>query len=185
MSKTNLIRFELLMDAGNGAQKAGDILIKAFAKMGNYVFIEPIIPAEISPPKRTPHSMSGVVIRLSDQEMTNIGSYSEFMLVEHEILLNRRLDDEEFSKDSIVLLDMGDSKRAGDAYEVAIQRAKDYGLNVIAFDIDEDSRSIMKELNGNGKNMFYLGLLTQIFNVDPADIEAFIRSTFRSCLKIN
>ena len=84
------------------------------------------------------------------------------MLVEHEILLNRRLDDEEFSKDSIVLLDMGDSKRAGDAYEVAIQRAKDYGLNVIAFDIDEDSRSIMKELNGNGKNMFYLGLLTNI-----------------------
>ena len=57
MAKTNLMRFELLMDAGNGAQKAGDILIKAFAKLGNYVFIEPIIPAEISPPKRTPHSM--------------------------------------------------------------------------------------------------------------------------------
>ena len=53
MKELNNIRFELLMDAGNGALKAGDILIKAFAKAGAFVYIEPIIPAEISPPKRT------------------------------------------------------------------------------------------------------------------------------------
>ena len=97
MTTISNMRFELLMDAGNGAQKAGDILIKAFAKSGVYVYIEPIIPAEISPPKRTPHSLSGVVIRLSDKELTNIGSYSDIVFVEHEILLNRRLDDTEFS----------------------------------------------------------------------------------------
>ena len=34
MQKKSNFRFELLMDAGNGAQKAGDILIKAFAKKG-------------------------------------------------------------------------------------------------------------------------------------------------------
>ena len=65
MSKKDVMRFELLMDAGNGAQKAGDILIKTLAKSGRCVFIEPLIPAEISPPKRTPHSMSGVVIRVA------------------------------------------------------------------------------------------------------------------------
>ena len=58
-------RFELLLDAGFGAQKAGDILIKAFAAMGKNVFIEPMIPAEISPPPRTPYSLSGVIIRFS------------------------------------------------------------------------------------------------------------------------
>ena len=38
------------MDAGFGAQKAGDILIQAFVASGKYVYIEPMIPAEISPP---------------------------------------------------------------------------------------------------------------------------------------
>ena len=51
--KVRVSRFELLMDAGFGAQKAGDILISAFAHMGRYVYIEPMIPAEISPPARS------------------------------------------------------------------------------------------------------------------------------------
>ena len=45
----HIARFELLMDAGFGAQKAGDILIRAFAHTGRKVFIEPMIPAEIEP----------------------------------------------------------------------------------------------------------------------------------------
>ena len=74
------------------------ILIKTFAKTGRYVFIEPLIPAEISPPKRTSHSLSGAVIRMSTNDISNIGSASDLKLVEHEILLSRRLDDQEFSK---------------------------------------------------------------------------------------
>ena len=52
--KRHVSRFELVMDAGFGAQKAGDILIRALARTGRDVYIEPIIPAEISPPARTP-----------------------------------------------------------------------------------------------------------------------------------
>ena len=59
--RRKIVRFELLMDAGFGAQKAGDILIKAFARAGKYVFIEPMIPAEISPPPRTSAALSGVI----------------------------------------------------------------------------------------------------------------------------
>ena len=62
-------RFELLMDAGFGAQKAGDILIRAFARMGKYVFIEPTIPAEISPPVRTRPALSGVIIRVAEFDL--------------------------------------------------------------------------------------------------------------------
>lgn len=173
------LRFELLMDAGNGAQKAGDILIKAFAKAGVFVFIEPIIPAEISPPKRTPHSMSGVVIRLSDQEISNIGSYTDVVFVEHEILLDRRLDDAEFQVASLVFLDQGARKRAEDAYEEVEVRAAKEGCRVVGFSMGETAEGLIKALNGNGKNMFFLGMLTRFFSVDKEIIEGIIRATFK------
>ena len=74
LEKRSVTRFELLMDAGFGAQKAGDILIKAFAKSAKYVYIEPMIPAEISPPPRTRPALSGVIIRVADFDITNIGN---------------------------------------------------------------------------------------------------------------
>lgn len=173
------IRFELLMDAGNGAQKSGDILIHALAESGRYVFIEPVIPAEISPPKRTPYSMSGVVIRLSSSEIYNIGDWSTAMICEHEILFNRRLDDKEYAKKALVLLDCGNRKRAEDDYKQVIERANTLDLNVVEFDIDDDSQALIKSLNGNGKNMFYLGLLVGLFAIPKKDVEATIRKVFK------
>ena len=88
-------RFELLMDAGFGAQKAGDILIRAFANMGTSIFVEPMIPAEISPPPRSKPALSGVVIRVADFSLTNIGNDTDFILASQEVVLDRRLDDQE------------------------------------------------------------------------------------------
>jgi len=183
MLKKSNLRFELLMDAGNGAQKAGDILIKAFAKKGVFVFIEPIIPAEISPPKRTPFSLSGAVIRLSDNDITNIGSSSDYVLVEHEILLERRLQDQEFSDNCTIFLDLGSKKRAHDAYEAVEKKAADAGYTVIPFSISEDAEAIIKSLNGNGKNMYYLGVLARLFNVDREFLISFIEQTFKKLPK--
>jgi len=173
------VRFELIMDAGNGAQKSGDILISAFAKSGNFVYIEPMIPAEISPPKRTKYSMSGVVIRVANFDVTNIGSGTDLMLFEHEILLQTRLDDKEYLPGATVLIDMGDEARNKDAYKAAIDRAESLGLKVIPFNMDDDSKKIMQDLGGNGKNMFYLGMLTRIFNVSKDQLKDAIRSTFK------
>ena len=179
MQKKTDFRFELLMDAGNGAQKAGDILIQAFAKKGVYVFIEPIIPAEISPPKRTPFSLSGAVIRLSNSDITNIGSFSNLVLVEHEILLERRFQDQEFNEGCTILLDLGSKKRAKDAYEAVEKKAIDAGYNLITFSISEEAESLIKSLNGNGKNMYYLGVLARLFNVDNDFLKTFIKQTFK------
>ena len=179
ITKIQSYRFELLMDAGNGAQKAGDILITSLAKTGHFVYIEPIIPAEISPPKRTPHSMSGAVIRFSGDELTNIGSYSDLMVVEHEILLERRLSDKEFTPNATVCLDMGDEKRAQDAYKAAIEKAESLGLTVHPFSINEESQAIIKSLGGNGKNMYYLGVMATILNVDPDILIENIRQIFK------
>lgn len=178
MSQTS-IRFELIMDAGNGAQKAGDILINAFAKTGRYVYIEPMIPAEISPPKRTKYSMSGVVIRVADYDITNIGSGTDLMVVEHEILLDRRLDDREYHPGSTILLDMGDEAKNKDAYKAAMDRATSLGLKLIPFSMDDATRQTMASLGGNGKNMYYLGLLAQIFQVSKEELSQNIRQIFK------
>ena len=179
MSKKDVMRFELLMDAGNGAQKAGDILIKTLAKSGRCVFIEPLIPAEISPPKRTSHSMSGAVIRVANKELLSIGSTTDLMLVEHEILLDRRLDDRDYDENCIILLDMAEERRAKDAYAAAISRAEGLGLKVIPFSMNDASVDIIKELHGNGKNMYYLGMLAALYQVSLDDVENAVRSTFK------
>ena len=129
------IRLELLMDAGNGAQSAASMLINEFAKEGKYVFIEPMIPAEISPPKRTPHSMSGAIVRTSNFEISCIGSSSDLMLVEHEILIDRRLNDKEYTKDTIILLDAGDERRNKDGYQAVYNRMDKLGLTYVAFNL--------------------------------------------------
>lgn len=172
-------RFDLIMDAGNGAQKAGDILIKSFAHQGLYVYIEPMIPAEISPPKRTKYSMSGVTIRVSNGELTNIGSASQLMVVEHEILLDRRLDDEESAAGGVVILDMGDQKRSPATYDQAMARARAVGLKVLPLHLSEEAQRIIRELNGNGKNMVYLGVLTALFSILLSDMYGFVSDVFK------
>jgi len=171
-------RFELLMDAGFGAQKAGDILIRAFAKTGKYVYIEPMFPAEISPPPRTRPSMSGVIIRLADFDITNVGNNTDLMIAQHEIVLGRRLDDEEENPHCQILLDMEDQRDNPTTYEQLIKRVKDLGLNIIPFELDDASKMLIRGLGGSGKNMFYIGMLTHIYNTNPQVVIDEIKLTF-------
>ena len=98
LEKRPVTRFELLMDAGTGAQKAGDILLGAFVGMGQYVYVEPMIPAEISPPARSRAALSGITIRIADFDVTNIGNDTDLILASHEIVLDRRLEDNEYNE---------------------------------------------------------------------------------------
>ncbi len=165
----NLMRFELLMDAGFGAQKAGDILIRAFAKTGRYVYIEPMIPAEISPPPRSRPALSGVIIRVADFDITNIGNDTDFILAAHEIVLDRRLDDEETNPTCRILLDMEDKKGNEESYEKVCKRATKAGYTLIPFELDEEAKALIRELGGKGKNLYYLGMLSSIYSM-PTDV---------------
>ena len=131
IEKARVSRFEVLMDAGFGAQKSGDILIQAFAHLGKHVFIEPMIPSEISPPPRSRPSMSGVIIRVAEFELHNIGNNTDFMIAQHEIVLDRRLDDDEHNPHCRVLLDMGDQKTNAESYEKVCKRVADSGLQAL------------------------------------------------------
>jgi len=176
-------RFELLMDAGYGAQKAGDILIRAFARSGRDVYIEPLIPAEISPPPRTREALSGSLIRVANFNLTNIGNSTDVMLASHEVVLGRRLDDEEFSKDCRIILNMGDQKKAPDAYEQILKRVAQLGLKVYPFHIDEKAQSMIHALIGKGLNMYYLGILSFIYSMPEEMIINEIKLMFGKRLK--
>jgi 2-oxoglutarate ferredoxin oxidoreductase subunit alpha len=175
----HISRFELLMDAGFGAQKAGDILIQSFAGVGKYVYIEPMIPAEISPPPRTRPALSGVIIRVADFDITNIGNDADLILAAHEIVLDRRLDDEEHNPSCRILLDMGDKADNPESFERVCKRVTDLGLTIIPFEVDEKSAFLIKSMNGKGRNMFYLGMLSCIYNVPEEAVIKEISKTFK------
>lgn len=179
----SVTRFELLMDAGFGAQKAGDILLQAFVAMGKYVFVEPLIPAEISPPARSRPALSGVIIRVADFDVTNIGNDTDLILASHEVVLDRRLDDGEFNPKCIILLDMGDRENNPDSYEMVLKRCTKDGLSVIPFDVDDASKAIVKELGGKGQNLYYLGMLAYIYDMDEEIVKKEIENTFGKKLK--
>lgn len=179
----NVHRFELLMDAGFGAQKAGDILIQAFVAAGKYVYIEPMIPAEISPPARTFPALSGVIIRVADFDVTNIGNNTDLILASHEIVLARRLSDEEHHPECRILLDMGDRASNEESYENVLKRCTKEGLSVIPFEMDEASQNLLKEMAGKGRNLYYLGMLAYIYNLDEEFVLPEVRKSFGKKLK--
>lgn len=183
VQKVHISRFELLMDAGLGAQKAGDILIRAFARTGRYVYIDPMIPAEISPPLRSRPALSGVIIRVADFELTNIGNNTDVIVASHEVVLNRRLDDEEHNPNCRVLLDMGDKDDHAEEYEKVCKRVTEAGLNIYPFVISPEADEIIRSLLGKGKNMYYLGMLSCIYHAPQDVIVEEIRLMFGSKLK--
>lgn len=176
-------RFELLMDAGFGAQKAGDILIRAFARMGKYVFIEPMIPAEISPPARTRPALSGVIIRVAEFDLANIGNNTDVILASHEIVLDRRLDDEEHNPNCRVLLDMCDKDLPTAIYDRVCKRIKDSGLNIYPFEVVPEAQVLVKSLAGKAKNMYYLGMLSAIYSAPEEFVINEIKMTFGTKLR--
>ncbi len=178
VQKANVTRFELLMDAGFGAQKAGDILVQAFAKLGRYVYIEPMIPAEISPPPRTRPALSGVIIRLADFDITNIGNNTDVILAAHEIVLDRRLDDDEYNPQCRVLLDIGDKKGNEESYERVCKRVAQMGLSIYPIEMTPEALKIIQNLGGKGKNMYYLGMFAQIYGMPEQAIIDEIKETF-------
>ncbi|MEI6438382.1 MAG: 2-oxoacid:acceptor oxidoreductase family protein [Candidatus Omnitrophota bacterium] len=177
VEKRSVTRFELLMDAGFGAQKAGDILLAAFVAMGEYVYVEPMIPAEISPPPRTPFALSGIIIRLADFDVTNIGNDTDLILASQEVALDRRLNDKEYNKKCVVLLDVGDREKNPASYDAVIKRCTDEGLTVTTFDLDQPSKDILGDISGKGRNLYYLGMLSFIYGMDEEIVKVEIEKT--------
>jgi 2-oxoglutarate ferredoxin oxidoreductase subunit alpha len=178
LRQSGTVRFELLMDAGHGAQKAGDVLARALSRSGAWLKTEPIIPAEISPPRRTPYSMSGVITRASGERVGNVGSQSDWMIVEHEILLERRLRENEYAPNCWVFVDCSDRARVGQEFDAALELARAKGLHVVEMDRPAEVASLLQASGGRGKNLFYLGWCAALLDLSAALVREAIAATF-------
>ena len=173
---------EIVSDAGEGAQKCGQIFGAISAKMGNGVWTVEIIPAEIQPPPRIPEGASGYRIRIGSGPVTNWGDETQLVLAfnEQALLARHRLG--ALAPDAVILLEDcwathpdEDVQRAWtDA--LAELATRDYTLILVP--MDAQCRTLVDNPR-KGKNMFALGVLACVYARDLDRIRDQIAHAFR------
>ncbi|HET9636975.1 MAG TPA: 2-oxoacid:acceptor oxidoreductase subunit alpha [Gemmatimonadaceae bacterium] len=173
---------EIVSDAGEGAQKCGQIFGAVSAKMGNGVWTVEIIPAEIQPPPRTAEGASGNRIRFGTAPITNWGDETNLVVAFNEQVLLGRHRLGALARDAIVLLENSwASHGSADiraAWDKALKELSAQSYRIIEVPMEEQCLTI-DENPRKGKNMFALGLLAQIYDRDIARIEEQIAYAFR------
>ncbi len=173
---------EVITNSGEGAQKCAQIFGQTCAKMGNGVWTVEIIPAEIEPPEHTVTSTSGNIVRFGTDKVSNWGDQSKLAIAFNEqVCLSRhRLDS--FADDCIILHESMWSKHEDEAirsaYATAMEEMSTKNYRFIEVPIEEETLKVVDNAQ-HGKNMFALGLLTEIYQRDLAIIELQIAHIFR------
>ena len=184
-SRANIRRehtLEIISDAGEGAQKCGQIFGAVSAKMGNGVWTVEIIPAEIQPPPRIPEGASGFRIRIGSGPVTNWGDETQLVLAFNEQVVLARHRIGALAKDAVILLEDcwathpdEDVQRAW-SEALAELATRDYTL--IRVPMDAQCRTLVENPR-KGKNMFALGVLAHVYARDLERIREQIAYTFR------
>ena len=159
---------EIVSDSGEGAQKAGQTFGTVCAKLGNGVWTVEIIPAEIKPPARSRAGASGIRVRFGSHEITNCGESADLVVAFNEQVLYGRIANAAFRPGTVVLLE---SKWAEDSqeeirkqYAQALTEFRAQGLEVIELPMESACLEVMPDARV-GKNMFVVGMLTEIFGL--------------------
>jgi len=156
---------EIVSDAGEGAQKAGQAFGTISAKMGNGVWTVEIIPAEIQPPPRNEAGGSGNRIRIGSFPITNAGDETDLIVAFNEMVLKGRI--ETLKPGCIILIE--DKWRTHPDEEIAKSYAEVYdglirdGFRVYEVPMETETLKHVKNPQ-RGKNMFVLGMLCAIYN---------------------
>ena len=160
---------EIVSDSGEGAQRCGQSLGAIAAKMGNGVWTEEIIPAEIRPPTRSVAGGSGNRIRLGSRRVTNGGDETDLIVAFNEQVLLGRVRAGELKPGCIILLenmwrDDRDPKIAA-AYLETYDRLGTAGYRVYEIPMERECLKIVADAR-RGKNMFALGMLCELYSLD-------------------
>jgi 2-oxoglutarate ferredoxin oxidoreductase subunit alpha len=173
---------EIVSDAGEGAQRCGQIFGQASARMGNGVWTVEIIPAEIQPPARTPGSASGNRIRIGSETVSNWGDAANLVVAFNEQVLLARHRLEALAEDAVILIE----DMWADHADPAIRRAWNEAMaefatrayRIVRVPMEAQCLTVVDEAR-RGKNMFVLGLLACIYERDAEGMRHLIRHTFR------
>ncbi|MFQ5568429.1 MAG: 2-oxoacid:acceptor oxidoreductase subunit alpha [Rhodothermales bacterium] len=173
---------EIVSDAGEGAQKAGQSFGTISAKMGNGIWTVEIIPAEIQPPPRNAAGASGIRIRVGSFPVTNMGDEVDLIVAFNEQVLLGRLSTAQFKPGCIILLEnkwrTHPDPAIVEAYTTTYDKLIDDGYRVYEIPMEEECLKYVSNPQ-RGKNMFVLGLLSSIYNRDMEMARDNVAFTFR------
>ncbi len=173
---------EVVSDSGEGAQKCGQIFGTVCAKMGNGVWTVEIIPAEIEPPARLPAGASGNRIRIGTGPVTNWGDRTNLMVAFNEqvLLARHRLD--ALEEGAVVLLEdkwaTHDDEEIRDEWKAVMEELSAFSYRIIEVPMEERCLTVVEDPR-RGKNMFALGMLAWLYDLDLELVKDQIAHAFR------
>jgi 2-oxoglutarate ferredoxin oxidoreductase subunit alpha len=161
---------EEISDSGEGAQRCGQTLGAIAAKMGNGIWTTEIIPAEIQPPARSVAGASGIRIRIGSKKVTNGGDKTDLVVSFNEQVLLGRVRAGELKPGAQILLESmwrehRDAKVAASYVETVAMLHK-AGFRVHEIPLERECRALVADPR-KGKNMFVLGMLCNLYSLDP------------------
>jgi len=177
---------EIVSDSGEGAQKCGQIFGTVCAKMGNGVWTVEIIPAEIQPPARDIDGASGNRIRIGSGPITNWGDQANIVVAfnEQALLGRHRLD--ALADDAVILIEnMWADHPDADVraqWVSAMQEVREKPYRIMEVPMEQQCLRIV-ENPALGKNMFVLGMLAWLYNLDHDLVCEQIALTFKGKAK--
>ncbi len=173
---------EVISDSGEGAQRCGQSLGAVAARMGHGIWTVEIIPAEIRPPARSVAGASGNRIRLGSRRVTNGGDYTDLVIAFNEQVLLGRVRAGELKPGCTILLeDMWRNHKDADiaaSYVAAHTELVAAGFRVIEIPMQKECAALVADAE-KGKNMFALGMLCNIYSLDPMLAHEQIELAFR------
>ncbi len=160
---------DIVSDSGEGAQKCGQALASIAARMGHGIWTVEIIPAEIRPPARSIEGASGNRTRLASGPVGNGGDFADLVVAFNEQVLLGRLRANELRSGCIVLMEnMWESDPDPDiaaSYAGVRDDLMADGYRVYEIPMEDECLKYVADPR-RGKNMFVLGLLCRIYNLD-------------------
>jgi 2-oxoglutarate ferredoxin oxidoreductase subunit alpha len=180
--RTDQHTVEVVSDSGEGAQKCGQIFGTVCAKMGNGVWTVEIIPAEIEPPARIPAGASGNRIRIGTGPVTNWGDRTNLMVAFNEqvLLARHRLD--ALEDGAVVLLEdkwaTHDDEEIREEWKAAMEELSAYSYRIVEVPMEEQCLTVVEDPR-RGKNMFALGMLAWVHDLDLELVKDQIAHAFR------
>ena len=173
---------EIVSDAGEGAQKAGQSFATISAKMGNGIWTVEIIPADIQPPPRNAAGASGIRIRVGSKSVTNMGDKIDLIVAFNEQSLLGRLAQANFDPNCRVILEnkwrTHPDPSIVEDYTKVYDQLVEAGYNVYEIPLEE----LCAEHVSNpklGKNMYVLGMLCYLYSRDLSLGEKQVVEAFR------
>ena len=180
--RTDQHTVEIVSDAGEGAQKCGQIFGAVCAKMGNGIWTVEIIPAEIQPPARTIDGASGNRVRIGSGPVTNWGDQANIVVAFNEQALLSRHQLDALDANAVILIEnmWADHPDADvrDAWAETMAELGATSYRIIEVPMEERCLTVVDN-PALGKNMFVLGLLTWLYDLDRGLVCEQIADTFR------